>query len=607
MSMVDIWKPLANEWSTRVVTVYHGRRDEAIQVFLEEVDLRLDPQYMALSYTWGDEWSQGEIYVNGQRHRISKNLYHVLLIIRDEVYDKHVWIDALSISQVDPAEKANHIGLIGKIFQQATHVVAWVGPSEPDGLDISQLHEPLTDASYNSLVPRRSIFRKVGGVLFHPEDQVKLALSKLSSRSSTDSRRTTEYRNRAAMLSKLLQRKYFQRTWIVQELIFSRNITFHCDFDTISWETLMGLIEEISNYDPKGVRDTQLPFAGSDWTDEIGHVLYNPNLKRVNLIEKYRRAYRANQLQDELVRLIHKFADTQQSLPHDRVYALLELETRKGLERPLKVNYDLNMGQLFVQVLRDRTCAAPEALSPPSAATPPKPWVWDSRFRGLLAKDPKMILCILDPRTLTAVCLIRDLRIDKASAVEALEEAQNYAHQDQSARSDKDLFAVANACAYLYGDTDEGGYGRLKHALNTLLGLGHRRKRWEALATRNVIAIRERNADGAWVTRDYRPRKHSHHLNVFDDADSSTVAAHGLASVSHSHAAHPSRSAPGMGVPVELGSNRWSSPYGPSPSPSLSPGFGYPQARGPSSYYGGLPPTSMNLPYDPYSYPNARW
>jgi hypothetical protein len=305
--------------------------------------------------------------------------------MRDNVHDTDMWIDALSISQSDTAEKANHINMIGKIFQQATHVLAWVvfPDSSQSQISLSQLDKSVDWSSHSGDIPRRNVFRKVGGFVLHPGNHATLLRSKLGSQNYTNSHMTSEYRKRAQVLHQLLSRTYFKRAWIVQELIFSREINFQCGTETVSWETLMSTLNEISKYDPLDVRGTECPTRA--YTDEKTILRDNPALKWLELFEGYRRAFRTNTMQNELICLINIFASTEQSLPHDRVYALLELEKRKHLERPLQPDYRLNLGQVFVQVLRDRTCSRPSALSSIALVGLPKPWFWNLNPRGDLA------------------------------------------------------------------------------------------------------------------------------------------------------------------------------------------------------------------------------
>ncbi|KIW39312.1 uncharacterized protein PV06_09096 [Exophiala oligosperma] len=447
----NIWQPLSNQWSFRVVTVYHGRNHEPIEVFLHEKDLRLEHEYVALSYTWGNAWSQAEIQANGQQHRISENLYEVLKIIRDDDHDINVWIDALSISQVDPVEKSNHIGMIGKIFQQAKDVLAWVGHQSPNGLDLSKL----TAVNENHGPRKKSVFRRATEAIVHPE----LRRTKRYPTTYTDAWMTADYRRRAEIISKLLQRPYFGRTWIVQELIFSKHITFRCGPHTITWEVLMNLIDKIVDYDPECVRDIELPRPDPYYEDQIEMLTANPRFDRLMFIRGCRRSHAANDLGLGLIDSINIFANTSQSLPHDRVYALLELVQKKGSLQPLQPNYELKMSQLFVQVFRTRSCVHPGELFAPEPGPLPKPWKWNSTAFDQLVGS----------RSVIAACLLSDLRISREQALDALKELQECARQDQCARADDDLFAVANAFHVLYGYPEEGNHGRFRQALYAAL------------------------------------------------------------------------------------------------------------------------------------------
>jgi hypothetical protein len=294
------------------------------------------------------------IYVSGQSHRFMKNLVEALLLIRNDTYDQAIWIDAISISQTDPAEKANHIGLIGKIFQQATHVLAWLGPADYQAIDISRLCVPVTRAVDPGEKLEKHVFRRVTVAVKAPRDQAKLLLSKGSSKAYTNSRMTAELRTRADILLKMMQRPYFRRMWIVQELIFARDITLRCGSALLPWAAFIECINQIEDYDPDDVRNAESPTKS--FQDSIGTLRQNEDLKRLRLIQSHRQSFQAREMRNRLIPLIMSFRDTEQSLPHDRVYALLELETREHLEKPLKPSYALNLGQIYTQVLHDRTC-----------------------------------------------------------------------------------------------------------------------------------------------------------------------------------------------------------------------------------------------------------
>ena len=127
-----IWQPLSGPYHTRVARLHPGKNDAPVVMDLLEIDLQADPEYDALSYTWGTRLARDSITVNGVLHPVKKNLHEALLVMREEIRPINLWIDALSICQVDEAEKSEHVQMIGHIFQQAKAVRAWVGHMDPD-------------------------------------------------------------------------------------------------------------------------------------------------------------------------------------------------------------------------------------------------------------------------------------------------------------------------------------------------------------------------------------------------------------------------------------------------------------------------------------------
>lgn len=72
---------------------------------------------------------------NETRIRITENLFHALTWIRLQTRPRLVWIDFLSISQTDLAEKSDQVARMGRIFHQA-HVISYIGGNmDPDLAD----------------------------------------------------------------------------------------------------------------------------------------------------------------------------------------------------------------------------------------------------------------------------------------------------------------------------------------------------------------------------------------------------------------------------------------------------------------------------------------
>jgi Heterokaryon incompatibility protein (HET) len=102
-----------------------------VQCHLEVVELRTKPTYEALSWSWGDRNSTGEILVDGQLWLVSANLVEALRYLRYPDRERVLWIDALSINQDSSAdalrEREHQIQLMKYVYSMACHVVVWMG------------------------------------------------------------------------------------------------------------------------------------------------------------------------------------------------------------------------------------------------------------------------------------------------------------------------------------------------------------------------------------------------------------------------------------------------------------------------------------------------
>ena len=58
------YEPLGTEWNTRLLEVFPGKEDEPIQCSLTRAILNSAPEYVALSYTWGDKKDHCLIFMN---------------------------------------------------------------------------------------------------------------------------------------------------------------------------------------------------------------------------------------------------------------------------------------------------------------------------------------------------------------------------------------------------------------------------------------------------------------------------------------------------------------------------------------------------------------
>lgn len=94
--------------------------------------------YVAISYECGDQDSAEHIIlINDKIYSIRHNLYTLLVSLQGRHPDgmQNLWVDAISIDQINLAEKIHQVQLMESIYKKAHHVLCWLGPAG-DGSDM---------------------------------------------------------------------------------------------------------------------------------------------------------------------------------------------------------------------------------------------------------------------------------------------------------------------------------------------------------------------------------------------------------------------------------------------------------------------------------------
>jgi hypothetical protein len=112
----------------RLVTLLPGEGDSQLMCFLSRASLLGQPEFVAVSYTWGDPVNTHEIICEGASFHVTSNLKAILLELRRKSRRVRLWIDAICINQSDIVEKEQQILLMRKIYEAASRVVVCLGP-----------------------------------------------------------------------------------------------------------------------------------------------------------------------------------------------------------------------------------------------------------------------------------------------------------------------------------------------------------------------------------------------------------------------------------------------------------------------------------------------
>ncbi|KAK7422460.1 Folylpolyglutamate synthetase [Neonectria magnoliae] len=283
---------------------------------ISHVSLDQPPPYSALSYAWGDASQKGSILVNGSRLLVTESLEIALVHLTPEALPLTLWIDALCINQADDVEKTEQVRQMKQIYSQATRVMTWLGPAANDS-DVAmrwiQKHGSLAesfgigtkpDLRFNRLLQTYEIDpRKL------PHAGLEDFLKDMSTQLALESRDSV-----GAALSKLFNRPYWSRVWVVQELVHGKCLQFICGSMTASEEHFhqsLRLFRDFRRY-------TLIESAQPPQSTDPGLASTEHNIGKPVNIFKVRMAGPC-----PLIYLIRTFRYFQATDPRDKIFALL--------------------------------------------------------------------------------------------------------------------------------------------------------------------------------------------------------------------------------------------------------------------------------------------
>ncbi|KNG52143.1 ankyrin and het domain-containing protein [Stemphylium lycopersici] len=179
--------------------------------------------FQALSYAWGNESAIWPIFLSdlpksGEEvpliesatpavHYIRRNLHQALKRIRLLDYHSWVWVDALCIEQANDLEKSQQIPKMPEIYSNAWNVIAWLGEGESWDFDVERAL---------NFVPEILNLKTLDFDLREEAPHDEVLLSWVS-------------------FGRLLQRSWFKRRWVIQEVACARKLSIRIADRILSW------------------------------------------------------------------------------------------------------------------------------------------------------------------------------------------------------------------------------------------------------------------------------------------------------------------------------------------------------------------------------------
>jgi hypothetical protein len=351
-------------------------------------DLENPPSYDALSYTWGNPFSifrskedaakadilyatKVPIICNGMVLHVGRNLYDALLQLRmtrrsklalnffhstlepRPAVQQLVWIDAVCINQEDLLERNSQVQIMDQIYRNAETVHIWLGPHDDFSLPAVIVIDVLARA------PSDSINKLELSSDLESSQYEGLGIKQIS----------PEYWR---CLFALLERRWFRRARIVQEVALSKfcllnvgNVCFAwsklvsateslqaSDTTTIIWNNGIRLLSVFSDPPPSMYLDAKVISASQVLEVNpmtIIHLIRDSGAN-FGIVDPLTEALAPLQPLNRL-EILARFRLTQCQDPRDRVYAFLSLwpeETEpKPISKPLIVDYSRTVAQVY--------------------------------------------------------------------------------------------------------------------------------------------------------------------------------------------------------------------------------------------------------------------
>ncbi len=217
----------------RLLVLHEGPPSGPITGRLYSTLLSEAPKFYAVSYCWGPPTKKGTIHLtnaapprdlgNDNTLSIPATLIPLLHRIRGwPLKARTLWIDSVCLNQMDNDERTANVPKMRQVYMKAAITVSWLG-LEVEGIAAafdyaSRLHtiyiHEMADQGQHVLTAEEEKEEV-------PRVQVKLGDPALET------------------LLHLLDRPYFERAWIMQEVIVSNEVWFMCGSAIITWSSLL--------------------------------------------------------------------------------------------------------------------------------------------------------------------------------------------------------------------------------------------------------------------------------------------------------------------------------------------------------------------------------
>jgi hypothetical protein len=275
---------------------------EDIKYTLLRTTIDRAPPYEALSYAWGEDLCQITPQ-NGRVTTVTTNLYQALRYLQRSYAARVLWIDALCIDQENGAERSKQAQLMGQIYATAWRVLIWLGEADDKmshSLTILERGYQAATAEVGQSIPVSLTAEQKGSIM------------------------------------QLIDRPYFNRTWVLQETIVAKTALVMWGRFNMPFETLIAACEV-------------LDLNESRWSH------FNFACQTITTFGRLRRVFQGlttDRAALGLTQLLLHTMGNKATDPRDKVFALFGIVNGAHDKTPAHPDYSRTVEEVYTSVAR---------------------------------------------------------------------------------------------------------------------------------------------------------------------------------------------------------------------------------------------------------------
>lgn len=273
----------------RLLNLHPGNLEEDIVCHFVPGQISQLDSYEALSYVWGNQEDLASISVDKHQHFLSKDLAAAIRRLRLDESARLLWIDQVCINQHDVEERNSQVSLMRDIYSSARQVIVWFGEGTPT-----------TDLAISFMNEQSQLMGGPGKE--SPENILPLLMQ------------AAHQDELMAIAKGIILRPWWQRAWIIQEIVLARDATLVCGSMNISWQTVTSFIQCLWEYRYDLVQEAENDLEQMAPKGFIWHRL-----------QHVRKHIKEDQGGFSAWKLVLFFRYCESTLPEDRIYSLLGL------------------------------------------------------------------------------------------------------------------------------------------------------------------------------------------------------------------------------------------------------------------------------------------